>query len=51
MAGSMVMRLYSGASEGVQCEGKSGPNMGIRAPAMLWQKVAHTALAEQYGIQ
>ena len=45
IAGSITIRLYSGVSAGVHSDGKSGPKMGISAPAMRWQKVAHTAFA------
>lgn len=51
IAWSITIRLYSGVAAGVHCDGKSGPKMGISAPAMCWQKVAQTALAHWYGIQ
>lgn len=49
--GSIIIRPQSGDSLGVHCDGKVGPNIGMRAPAMLAQKVAHNAMAHGYGIQ
>lgn len=43
--GSIIILPQSGDSLGMHCEGKVGPNMGMRAPAMLAQKVAHNAKA------
>jgi len=48
---SIIMRPCSGASGGTHSEGKVGPKMGIRAPAMCEQKVVQTARAQEYGIQ
>lgn len=48
---SICIRPCSGASGLMHCDGKSGPKMGIRAPAMGAQKVAQTALAQVKGIQ
>lgn len=42
----MVQRLYSGASGGTQREGKVGPKRGMRAGAMVAQKVVQTARAQ-----
>lgn len=41
----IIIRLYSGASSGTHCEGKDGPNRGIRAPEMLAQNVVQIASA------
>lgn len=49
--GSITIRPQSGDSLGVHCDGKVGPNIGMRAPAILAQKVAHSAMAHGYGIQ
>lgn len=49
--GSITIRPQSGDSLGVHCDGKVGPNIGMRAPEMLAQKVAHNAMAHGYGIQ
>jgi hypothetical protein len=47
MEGSIIMRPCSGASGGTHWEGKVGPKMGIKAPAMWEQKVAQTASAQE----
>jgi hypothetical protein len=47
MEGSMIMRPCSGASGGTHWEGKVGPKIGIKAPAMLEQKVVQTASAQE----
>jgi hypothetical protein len=46
MVGSMVQRLYSGASGGIQREGKVMPKSGIKAGEIGWQKVVQTASAQ-----
>lgn len=49
--GSMIILANDGSLVGTQREGKSGPNMGIRAPAMGAQNVAQMARAQAQGIQ
>jgi hypothetical protein len=49
--GSIFMTQCSGAPGELHRDGKSGPNMGTRAYAILWQKVAHRARAHSKGIQ
>jgi hypothetical protein len=42
----MVMRPCSGAAGSTHWEGNEGPKMGIRAGAMVEQKVVQTARAQ-----
>jgi hypothetical protein len=51
MAGSMAKRPKFSCSAERQRDGKSGPNIGIKAPAIGVQKVARTALAQSKCIQ
>jgi hypothetical protein len=45
--GLIIMRPCSGASGWTHWEGKEGPKIGIKAPAMWKQKVVHTAKAQE----
>jgi hypothetical protein len=51
IVGLIIIRPCSGASGGTHWDGKEGPKMGIKAPAIWAQKVVHTARAQEYGIQ
>jgi hypothetical protein len=51
MEGSIFMTQWSGAPGELHFDGKSGPNMGTRAYAILWQNVAQRARAHSKGIQ